>query len=281
LSETKRLGRKSQDKRGLDNLHKMKVYKVPDMKEILKPRWEHKPGFGMKEQFKLHKRESFQQSTAPEDPNLLKKLGIKKEDKVLAIAGYYASWASALAKLGAKVDYSDISRSLVIWSKKRYGRLFKKYICSGYELIPRNPKEYDWTFTFEACGGGSGLPIAYLRSLLNKKGGILVYHMRYGKAKEKMGGKPKSYPLIVKTLSKVYCAKYEIKQIKIKGHRFEKSTRMITHKVHIIKTNDNARELAWQDLKAISSNKFSLENLKRLDQLSRAISKEYLKEKIV
>ena len=259
----------------------MKNYKIPNMREILKPRWEHKPGFGMNEQFVLHKQESFQQSTAPEDSNLLKKLGIKKQDKILAIAGYYASWASELAKLGAKVDYSDISKSLVTWSKKKYGKLFKKYICSGYELIPKNPKEYDWTFTFEACGGGSGLPIAYLRSLLNKKGGILVYHIRYGKAKEKMGSKPKRYPLIVKTLSKVYGAKYEIKQIKIKSHRFQKPTKMITHKIHIIKTNNKARKLAWQDLKSLSSNKFSLENLNRLNQLSKAVSEEYLKEKRV
>jgi len=257
----------------------MADYKIPNLKEIQKPRWEHKPGFGMNKQFVLHKRESFQQSTAPEDRELLKKVGIKKGEKVLAIAGYYASWASEIAKLGANVDYSDISKSLVNWSKKKYGKLFKKYNCSGYELIPKKQKEYDWTFTFEACGGGSGLPIAYLRSLLNKKGGILVYHLRYGKAKEKMGGKPKSYPLIVKTLSKVYGADYEIKQIRVRSHRFEKPTKLITHKIHIIKTNDKARELAWQDLKALNSNKFSIENLERLNQFSKAISEEYLKDK--
>lgn len=257
----------------------MANYKIPDLKEILKPRWEHKPGFGMNKEFVLHKRESFQQSTSPEDTNLLKKLGIKRGDKVLAIAGYYASWASEIAKHGVKVDYSDISKSLVNWSKKKYSKLFKKYICSGYELIPKNQKEYDWTFTFEACGGGSGLPIAYLRSLLNKKGGILIYHLRYGKAKEKMGGKPKSYPLIVKTLSKVYGADYEIKKIKVRSHKFEKPTKMIAHKIHVIKTNDKARELACQDLKALNFKNFSKENLERLNEFSKAISEEYLKEK--
>jgi len=256
----------------------MKKIKIPNMEKILKPRWAHKPGFGMKEKFVLHKRESFQQSTAPEDPNLLKKLGIKKGEKILAIAGYYASWASELAKLGAEVDYSDISRSLINWAKKKYGKLFRKYICSNYELIPKKPDEYDWTFTFEACGGGSGLPIAYLRSLLNRKGGILVYHLRYGTAKKKMGGKPRTYPLIVKTLAKVYGVQYKIKQIKIKSHRFEKPTKMISHKVHIIKTNKKARKLIQQDIKALSSNKFSLENLERLNKFSKAISDDYLKE---
>ena len=44
--------------------------KIPNLKEILKPRWAHKPGFGMTEKYVLHKRKSFQQSSAPEDPAL-------------------------------------------------------------------------------------------------------------------------------------------------------------------------------------------------------------------
>jgi len=257
----------------------VKKYKIPNMKKILKPRWANKPGFGMSEKFVLHERKSFQQSTVPNDPKLLQKLGIKKGDKILAIAGYYASWASELAKAGAKVDYSDISKSLVNWSKKKYGKLFRRYICSNYELIPKKPKEYDWTFTFEACGGGSGLPIAYLRSLLNKKGGILIYHLRYSTAKKKMGSKPKRYPLIVKTISKVYGSQYKIKEIKIRSHRFEKPTKMIFHRIHIIKTNKKARELAKKDLDALSLNKFTKENLERLTKFSKTISNEYLKEK--
>ena len=252
--------------------------KIPNIKEILKPRWAHKPGFGMTEKYVLHKRKSFQQSSAPEDPSLLKKLGIKKGDKVLAIAAYYASWASEIARLGAKVDYSDISKPMVNWAKKKYGRLFRKYICSNYELIPKKSKEYDWTFTFEACGGGSGLPIAYLRSLLNNKGGILVYHMRYGAAKVKMGGKPKTYPKIVKTLSKVYNCEHKIKKIKIKSHRIGKKTRPITHMIFVIKTNNKARKMAEKDLEVLFSNKKDKDSLKRLNKLCDAISDEYLKE---
>lgn len=254
----------------------MKTYKIPNLKEILKPRWKHEPGFGMNQQYVLKERPSFQQSTHPEDKLLLKKLEIRKSDKILAIAGYYASWASEIAKLGPKVDYSDISDSLVNWSKKKYGSLFKKYILSGYELIPKKEKEYDWTFTFEACGGGSGLPIAYLRSLLNNKGGILVYHKRYGEQKKKMGGKPKKYKLIVKTLAKVYGVKFKIKEIKIKSHRFEKPTKMITHVIHIAETNNNARKLAKQDIQALFTKKFTKENLKRLNKFSKAISPEFL-----
>jgi len=254
----------------------MITYKIPNLKEILKPRWSHNPGEGVNQKG-WHKQETRQQSSAPEDSNLLRKLGIKKREKVLAIAGYYASWASEIARLGAKVDYSDISSSMVKWAKRKYGKLFGKYLCSNYELIPKNTNEYDWTFTFEACGGGSGLPIAYLRSLLNKKGGILVLHMRYGEARKKMGGKPRTYPLIIKTLSKVYGAKYKIKGIKIRSHRFNKPMKMISHKIFIVKTNEKARNLAKQDLDALSSNKFNPESLKRFNHFSKAIAEEYIK----
>ena len=256
----------------------MRTFKIPNLKEILKPRWAHKPGFGMSKRFALHKRESFQQSTAPEDKILLKKLGIKKGEKILAVAGYYASWASELARLGANVNYSDISKQMVKWSKKKYGKLFKKYICNNYELIPKKQNEYDWTFTFEACGGGSGLPIAYLRSLLNKKGGILVYSIRTGKSKVNMGNKPRTYPQIVKTLSKIYNIKFNVKEVTIRSHRFAKPTMMIKHRIHIIKTNEKARELAKSDLLALTKNKFSKNNLERLNALAEILEDDYVKE---
>lgn len=255
----------------------MKTYKIPNLKKIMEPKWAHKPGFGMSKPFTLHKREGLEQSSTPEDPNLLKKLGIKRGEKVLGIACYYASWASALAKTGAKVDYSDISKQMVSWSKRKYKRLFGKYMASNYELIPKNSNQYDWTFTYEACGGGSGLPIAYLRSLLNTRGGILIYHIRPKQQIKNMGDKPKRYPLIVKTLSKIYDTRCSVKEIKIKGHRLGKPSSMITCMVHVIRTNQRARELARQDLEALMSNKFSKENLERLSKLP--IKEEFLIEK--
>lgn len=256
----------------------MVIYKIPKIKEILKPRWSHKPGFGMKKAYVLTKRKVLEQGTTPEDPKLLKKLGIKENERVLAIAGYYASWASELAKAGTKVDYSDISRSMVNWSKKKYGNLFEKYLCKNYELIPENLEEYDWTFTFEACGGGSGLPLAYLRSLLNKKGGILIYQKRYGKDKKSSGGKPRTYPLIVKTLSRIYGVKYKIKEIKFKAHGMYTPTAIMAHQVHIIRTNKKARQLVQQDLDALFNNRFSKENLKRLSKISKILYPKYVKE---
>ena len=256
----------------------MKTYNIPNLKKILKPRWKHEPGFGMCKRYALHERAGLEQSSTPEDPALLKKLGIKKGDKVLAIAAYYASWASELAKKGVKVDYSDISSQMVSWAKKKYKKLFGKYICSNYEVIPKKSGEYDWTFTYEACGGGSGLPIAYLRSLLNKKGGILIYHLRPKENIKNMGGKPKTYPRIVKALSKIYNVSYNIKKIKFKGHKLgNPKVRTFTLFVFTIKTNKKARALAQQDLDALMKRKFTKENLERLSKLP--VKEEFLMEK--
>ncbi len=256
---------------------KMKTYKIPDIKEILKPRWAHKPGFGMSEGYVLHRRKGTEQSTAPEDRSLLKKLGIAKQERVLAIAGYYASWASEIARAGAKVDYSDISRSLVNWVRKKYGRLFGEYICSNYELIPKTTGEYDWTFTYEACGGNSGLPIAYLRSLLNRKGGILVLCLEKDSPKN-MGSKLRTYPGMVKKLSEIYSTRSSVRKVRMQGHRLGRETKILPFIISTIRTNQRARELALEDLTALTTGKFARENLERLSRLSEIINEEYLKE---
>ncbi|MDD5178197.1 MAG: hypothetical protein PHT54_02855 [Candidatus Nanoarchaeia archaeon] len=247
---------------------------VPDLKKIIQPTWSHKLGYGIN-QGGWFKVKIASQAVTPEDPKILDKLGIKKGDKVLAIAGYYANWASWLAKNGAKVDYSDISRQMVNYVKKNVKTKFGKYICSNYELIPKKEKEYDWTFTFEACGSTQGLPIAYLRSLLNNKGGILVLYYEKG---GHMGGKWRRYPNLVKNLSKIYKIRYTIKELKIKGHKKGKKTSYLLHRVYTIKTNNRAREMAKEDLKSLESNKFSKESIRRLVKLSKSIKREFLKE---
>jgi len=188
-------------------------YTIPDLKKVLEPPKEfYKPGYGLKSS--KGKLEILEQGTIPEDEQLLKKLGIKKDEKVLAIATFYASWARKLKENGAKVDYSDISKELTNWAKKNYKIKFGKYICSNYELIPKKEKEYDWTFTYEACGGGKGLTLAYLRSLLNARGGILLIHL--GDKKHQIANAPKikNYPNIVKSLSKIYNSNFSVEKKK-------------------------------------------------------------------
>lgn len=228
--------------------------KIPNIKEIEKPVWASKPGFGMgkKDGKRVHlKQDVWEQGTTPKDKELLKKLGIKKGDKILAIAGYYATWASALNRAGAKVDYSDVSKPIVEYVKKNVKVKFRKYICLGYEHIPKKPLEYDWTFTYEACGGGRGLPIAYLRSLLNKKGGILVLHFSNKKHTLANSNKIKRYPLIVKRLAKVYGAKSQVVKKKIIARR--KTDQVMVHEFLISKilTNNSARKRVELDIKVL------------------------------
>ncbi len=262
--------------------------KIPNMREILKPEASHKAGYGIDTYTqKFHKQSILEQGSTPEDKNLLKKLGIKKNEKILAIAGYYASWASFIRKLETIVDYSDISSSMVRWAKNRYKRLFKKYITSNYELIPKKEKEYDWTFTFEACGGKRGLCIAYLHSLLNNKGGILVLLIRKDKP-EKMGSKFKQYSLIVKTLSRIYGCKYFVRIKKIKGHRKGRGYSFLEHQICKIITNNKARQLAKKDLDILESiqNKNIIKikgdemfnSIKRLNKLTKIIEERFVKE---
>lgn len=257
--------------------------KIPNLKKILEPLWAHNPGEAVN-QTGWHKHEVLMQGSRPVDPNILDKLGIKKGEKVLAIAGYYGDWAYALQKNGIKVDFSDVSKSIVNWVKKQKDRKFEKYFVSGYELLPKKEKEYDWTFTYEACGGGQGLPLAYLRSLLNKKGGILVLFFRPDDP-EKMGSKLKRYPLIVKQLAKAYDGKAIVVRKKIKAHRKNLPIKNHTYIIHKILTNNKARELAKKDIEFLwkIGNKKTLskeykDSVKRLSILAKAMNDKFRKE---
>ena len=274
------------------------IIKIPDFQKIVKPDWLHKAGFGISiERGGFVKQKIANQSTIPADKKLLKKLGIKKRESVLAIAGYYADWASALKTLGAEVDYSDISRSLVNHVKKNVKIKFRKYICLGYEYLPKKAKEYDWTFTYEACGGKQGLPIAYLRALLNNQGGILMVYTK-PKNPKSIGNKLKTYPDIVNTLSRIYKAKKKVRIVKIQARRKEDS--IYNNKPYLvckIITNNSAREQAELDIKLLENighkNPISLEreakklkvskeairiSLTRINRITRLFNEKFVRE---
>jgi len=262
--------------------------KIPNLKEIMKPVWAHVPGWGVRGKDVWYKIPKLEQGTTPKDPRLLKILEIRKEEKVLSVAGYYASWASALKNAGAEVDYSDVSQSIVNWVKKNVKTKFGKIICSGYEKIPKKPLEYDWTFTYEACGGGRGLPIAYLRSLLNKRGGILVIHndKKYPEHIKANKSKIVTYSKIVMNLAKAYNIKYEIKNKIIKAiRRGEDKPKSNQFFIAKILTNDAARKKAELDLKVLENiknkkvvGKELKESLKRLNIISKSHGDDMVRE---
>jgi len=270
-------------------MEQKKNVKIPDLNKILKPIWSHKVGYKVNASG-WHKMKVFKQATNPIDSKILIKLGIKKKEKVLAIAGYYGNWASELNKRGAKVTYSDISKPMVDYVRKKVKPKFEEYICSNYELIPKKPKEYDWTFTFESCGGAQGLPIAYLRSLINDKGGILVLYWNT-KNRKAMGGKPKRYPLIVKTLAKTYGATYKIKDINFRAYSGGTKITTFLHKVYFLKTNSSAGRKAQFDLQFLdelkNKRKIKLDNkeikdsLRRLNSVANIIDEKFTKQILI
>jgi len=248
---------------------------IPDINTLSRKAEAWEVGF-MKENDKWKPHKDRENTTIPTDKKLLEKLGIKKHDKVLSIATYYGSWANAISNAGAIVDYSDVSKSITAWAKKHL-KGFRKFICSNYIYLPKKKLEYDWTFTFEALGGRHGLPIAYLRSLLNKKGGILVSFPRFDKLDKPIGGKEKSYPHIVRTLAKVYGAKAVVKNIFISADRKNKPV-TTKHKLCQIITNEKARKLAEKDIRGLFSRKLQTDSKRRLSKIAAIMMPEFVKE---
>ena len=257
--------------------------KIPNLKKILQPLWSHNPGEAVNTSG-WHKQDVWRQGTIPKDKRLLEKLGIKRGEKILAIAGYYGDWAAALKESGAKVDFSDVSKSIVNHVKKNVKIKFGKYICSGYEIVPKKSKEYDWTFTYEACGGGQGLPIAYLRSLLNNKGGILVLYNNKENP-DRMGEKLKRYPEIVKNLAKAYDCKFVIVKKNIIADRRNYSVKLQQYFIYKILTNTFARKKAERDINFLwriknekAVKKEYKDSIKRLNILSKSIDNKFIRE---
>ncbi|MDD5292418.1 MAG: hypothetical protein PHY46_04490, partial [Candidatus Omnitrophica bacterium] len=115
------------------------------------------------------------QSTAPRDEDILAKLGIEKNDVVFGFAGYFGDWLGDLGRQGAKVVYTDISPKIVKWVKRRNKGLFTEIRVGDPLKEPCQVNLYDWSFSYEPLPlEPNEWPIAMLRSLLNRKGLIMV-----------------------------------------------------------------------------------------------------------
>ncbi len=116
------------------------------------------------------------QSYVPDDPDLLKKLGINVGESVFGFAGFVGDWLAALMELGANVTYTDIDARIVEWVKQN--RPFNNPRIASPLMQPALPNQYDWSFSFEPVPlDPSVWPLVLLRSLLNKKGMMWVTSM--------------------------------------------------------------------------------------------------------
>ena len=207
------------------------------------------------------------QRTIPCDKDLLKKLGLRKGEKILVFAGYYGGWANELACAGCDVVYSDVSKSLTEYARRKYPRI-KKAVCRDYIWLPEKEKEYDWSFSFEPVGGKQGLVIAIIRGLMNNKGVKIVHYPRENK--------PGDAYLRYKLVARVYGCGFGRKKVYIAGRDQLGEELAGKHVVTSLFTNNNVRALVRADLGCLANRACSDESLRRLASIAELIDGKYL-----
>ncbi len=214
------------------------------------PRRSHRRTFFLPDQRKVHKAGlpwdhtySMKQNFVPKDPALNKKLGIAQGEEVLVIAGCYGNFANEIARgvRGAVVHYTDLSRSMVE-GVRREKRDISSYRARDALLIPRKPNQYHWSFSFEPLQlQNRSFPIFLVRSLLNRKGAIVVW------------GKELNNAHHMKKVAEIYGALFETKEEQIEGDyqtfpRKHPDERLVVNR---LLTTAEARRKAHQDLRVL------------------------------
>ena len=183
-----------------------------------------------------------QQRTDPDPKGLLELVGLGRGERTLVVAGHRATWARALARAGAKVTYSDVSRELTDHVRKNVEhRNLVDYLCTSYVTHPEYPGQYDWTFTFEAVGPK---PFILLVSMLNTQGGKYVIWDKGEHAQRKLTDLSATISLC-KRVYKV-AGSITAQEIVCTDRKGKKKTRH--HQVVTIETNDEARQRIHFDL---------------------------------
>ena len=201
------------------------------------------------------------QRTTPKDKDLLKKLSINEGDKILVFAGYYGDWAAALADAGCEVTYSDISKELTEYCKSKFNNKIKNYIVSDYSSINLSEGQYDFTFSFEPISDGAGsLLLGIIRSLVNKKGVILIHYPRKNKPKE-------SY-FWMEDIANMFSAKYDSREEFIEGIEQDGKVVNKNHIIRIITSTEDSRKYTELFVKLIrlfnEGERFSLDELSKV-----------------
>ncbi len=184
-----------------------------------------------------------QQRTDPDPKELLSNVGLKRNDRVLVVAGHRATWAVALARAGVKVTYSDVSRELSRFvAKSVTHRNIVDHLCTSYVLHPTIPNQYDWTFTFEAVGPK---PFVLLLSLLNRSGGKYVIWDKGDHARRKLA----DLSATVSLCKRLYKAGGGIETVEILCRDRAGKKKRRRHKVITVRTSDEAREKIHLDVR--------------------------------
>jgi hypothetical protein len=205
------------------------------------------------------------QSSLPVDENIHNKIGVKKNSRVLFVAGGAGWWAK---KIGEKthLTFTDIIKDQVEKASKK--NIGKKQFTINALRVPVKEKEYDWTLSFEPFPlKEKALPLVMLRGLLNNKGvKIISKFIPSGEVK------------VSKKLGKLYGVKTRSSEVNIKcrsfiGYSDFYKIKYDPHEVVTVTSNEKARVMAKQDLNVLSI----INNLKRRG--ASQVSLEELKQK--
>lgn len=252
----------------------MENFIIPDLKKIKKNTTIWKPGFIPTDNGQEPR--ALSQSTIPNDKLILHKLGIKKGEKILSIASNHGDWAKALQGAGCIVDYNEYSPFFIKYVKKRIK--FHKFIRANFIDIPKRTLQYDWTFSYEPVAGRRSLPLAMIRSLLNKKGAIIMYY------NQSQSGKAKNFPKMVRMIAKTYQINYAIKSAHINALYFDNKLAKNKFIIFLLKTNNKARKKAAKDLRVLKEGvnrktiKNRIDSIERLNKLSTLFRDIFLKK---
>lgn len=118
----------------------------------------------------------FRQHVYPEDNRLADKLGLSRGQRVLFIAGYLGDWPHALAEQGVRVHYTDGSKEIVDFVKKKFRGNTKIEHFTQADAVEWPEGEFNRLVSFEPTPLWNGaLPLALLRSLAQTEGSTIVH----------------------------------------------------------------------------------------------------------
>lgn len=181
---------------------------------------------------------SKQQSVVPRDKRLIQKLGLKKSENILVLAGGFGDWSAAISN-DCKVHYTDISPTMTAFVKRENPGKILSYRARPAELLIRRPLQYDWSFSYEPIPLESRLPLILVRSLLNRSGAKVVYSQYH----------PKHLQETFKLVAHLYGTKYTLKKIFVQVDPKKYQQRTIPVFLFTIQTNPVARNKAAVDIK--------------------------------
>ncbi len=182
------------------------------------------------------------QSTIPEDPQLMAKLGLAKSEKLHFFCAYTGDWARALSE-HCIVHASDISYQNAALLRSKKGKIRSVFRIAAQIAKLKQHGPFDWSISYEPYPvtdpAGSFEHVLRL-SLLNRRGLKMIFNAEPQNVTLMMDH---SIPGRMSSFAKLYGAKFVLEERAI-----QTTTGPSLFRIYSLHTNGNARKLAGIDL---------------------------------